>query len=235
VVRRPLRTLVVLVAAAVLLVVGGVAFYLVVLRDDPPERVALRPESEAPDAGGDAGAGPGGRWVVRTGDDSFVGYRVRETFAGLSVASDAVGRTHDVQGILTVEGGSSVTEAGVTAGLQALESDEERRDAAIRRRGLETDRLPESTFTLSGPLPLPFPPTVGQEVSVTATGDLMLHGVTQRVEVPVDARWNGGTIEVVGTIDIAFADYDIDPPSVGGFVSVEDEGEIELQLTFVRA
>ena len=96
--RRPLRTLVVLVAAAVLLVVGGVAFYLVVLRDDPPERVALRPESEAPDAGGDAGAGPGGRWVVRTGDDSFVGYRVRETFAGLSVASDAVGRTHDVKG-----------------------------------------------------------------------------------------------------------------------------------------
>jgi polyisoprenoid-binding protein YceI len=232
-VRRPLRTVLVLVAAAVVLVVAGVAFYLVVLRDDPPERVALSPESEAPDAA--EGATPTGRWVVRTGDDSFVGYRVRETFAGLSVASDAVGRTHDVSGSLTVEGETTVTAAEVRAGLQALESDEERRDNAIRGRGLETDRFPESTFTLSGPLELPSPPTAGEQVSVTATGDLALHGVTRQVEVPVQARWDGSTIEVVGTLDIAFADYDIDPPNVGGFVSVEDEGELELQLTFVPA
>lgn len=232
---RPLRTLLIVAAAAVVLVVAGVAFYLVVLRDDPPERVALSPEPEAPDAAADAGESPDGRWVVRTGDDSFVGYRVRETFAGLSVASDAVGRTSDVRGTLTVEGGSRVTAADVTAGLQALESDEERRDNALRSRGLETDRFPESTFTLTGPLELASPPAVGEDVSVTATGDLTLHGVTRSVDVPVEARWNGATIEVVGTVDVAFADYDIEPPSVGGFVSVEDEGEIELQLTFVRA
>jgi polyisoprenoid-binding protein YceI len=119
--------------------------------------------------------------------------------------------------------------------LQALESDEDRRDNAIRNRGLETEKFPEATFALTGPLELPSPPTAGQDVSVTATGDLTLHGVTKPVQVPVQARWNGGTIEVLGNIDIAFADYDIDPPSVGGFVSVEDEGEIELQLTFVPA
>jgi polyisoprenoid-binding protein YceI len=232
-VRRPLRTVLVLVAAAVVLAVAGVAFYLVVLRDDPPDRVALSPESEAEDA--PEGATPAGQWVVRTGDDSFVGYRVRETFAGLSVTSDAVGRTHDVQGTMTVEGETTVTAAEVRAGLQALESDEDRRDNAIRTRGLETDRFPESTFTLSGPLELPAPPTAGERVSVTASGDLTLHGVTKQVDVPVEARWNGSTIEVVGTIDIAFAEYDIDPPNVGGFVSVEDEGEIELQLTFVPA
>ena len=232
--RRPLRTLLVLLAAAVVLAVAGVAFYLVVLRDDPPDRVALTPDEDEP-ADVPADATPTGRWVVRTGDDSFVGYRVRETFAGLSVASDAVGRTPDVRGSLTVEGDTTVTAADVTAGLQALESDEERRDDAIRRRGLETDRFPEATFALSGPLELPAPPTPGQEVSVTAAGDLTLHGVTNRVDVPVEARWDGDTIEVVGTIDIAFADYDIEPPSVGGFVSVEDEGEIELQLVFVPA
>ena len=42
-------------------------------------------------------------------------------------------------------------------------------------------------------------------------------------------------LNVVGTIPVNFADYDIEAPSVGGFVSVEDEGEIELQLTFVPA
>jgi polyisoprenoid-binding protein YceI len=173
--------------------------------------------------------------VVRTGDDTFVGYRVRETFAGVSVAQDAVGRTNDVQGELTVEGESTVTAATVTAGLQALESDEDRRDNAIRSRGIETDRFPESTFALRGPLELPSPPSPGSEVSATASGDLTLHGVTRPVDVPVEARWSGTTIEVVGTIPVNFADYDIEAPSVGGFVSVEDEGEIELQLTFVPA
>ena len=231
---RPLRTLLVLVAVAVVLVAGGLAFYLVVLRDDPPDRVALSPESAPADTPADAT--PEGRWVVRTGDDSFVGYRVRETFAGLSVASDAVGRTHDVQGSLTVDGDTSLSAADVRAGLQALESDEDRRDNAIRNRGLETNRFPEATFALTEPLPLPSPATPGEDVSVTAMGDLTLHGVTRQVEVPVQARWDGSsTIQVVGTLDIAFADYDIDPPNVGGFVSVEDEGELELQLTFVRA
>ena len=232
--RRPLRTLLVLAALAVVLVVGAVAFYLVVLRDDPPDRVALTPNEGEP-ADTPAGATPEGRWVVRTGEDTFVGYRVRETFAGLSVAQDAVGRTNDVQGELTVEGDSSVTAASVTAGLQALESDEDRRDNAIRSRGIETDRFPESTFVLRGPLELPSPPRAGQDVSVTASGDLTLHGVTRPVDVPLEARWSSTTIEVVGTIPVAFSDYDIDAPSVGGFVSVEDEGEIELQLTFVPA
>ena len=232
--RHPLRTLLVALAAVVVLAAAGVAFYLVVLRDDPPERLALSPESETTEAPA-TGESPEGQWVVRTGDDSVVGYRVRETFAGLSVASDAVGRTNDVSGTLTVEGDTTVTAAEVTAGLEALESDEERRDNAIRTRGLETERFPESTFTLTGPLELPSPPTAGEAVSVTATGDLTLHGVTRPVDVPVEARWNGSTIEVVGNIDVAFSDYDIEAPSVGGFVSVEDEGEIELQLTFVPA
>jgi polyisoprenoid-binding protein YceI len=232
-VRRPLRTVLVLVATAVVLVVAGVAFYLVVLRDDPPERLALSPDSGTTDTAPDTS--PAGQWVVRTGDDTVVGYRVRETFAGLSVASDAVGRTRDVSGSLTVEDETTVTAAEVRAGLQALESDEERRDNAIRTRGLETNRFPEATFTLTGPLELPSPPTAGEDVSVTASGDLTLHGVTRQVEVPVQARWDGSTIEVAGSIDIAFADYDIEPPSVGGFVSVEDEGELEFQLTFVPA
>jgi len=227
------RTLLLLVAVAVVLLVAGVAFYLVVLRDDPPERLALSPDSGTTDTAQDAS--PAGQWVVRTGDDTVVGYRVRETFAGLSVASDAVGRTRDVSGSLTVEGETTVTAVEVRAGLQALESDEQRRDNAIRSRGLETDRFPEATFTLTGPLELPSPPTAGERFSVTTTGDLTLHGVTKRVDVPLEARWDGSTIEVVGTLDIAFSDYDIDPPSVGGFVSVEDEGELEFQLTFARA
>jgi polyisoprenoid-binding protein YceI len=228
------RRLLLLAVIAVALVVGGVVVYLTVIRDDPPERLTLSPESETP--GSEAGAAsPEGQWVLRTGADTVVGYRVQETFAGIPAPQDAVGRTNDVQGSLTVEGDSTVTATEVTAGLQALESDEDRRDNAIRTRGLETDRFPEATFRLTAPLELPSPPEEGAEVDATASGELTLHGVTKPVQVPLQARWDGGTIEVVGSVDVAFADYDIDPPNVGGFVSVEDEGEIELQLTFVPA
>jgi polyisoprenoid-binding protein YceI len=227
---RPLRIILVAVAAVVVLAAGGLAFYLAVLRDDPPERVALPEEDEVSGDRTDAT----GDWTVQPAEDVFVGYRVSETFAGLSVASDAVGRTTEVEGTMTIDG-ETVGAATVTADVSALESDEDRRDNAIRDRGLETDRFPEATFSLTQPVQLPGPPERGAEVSATAIGDLTLHGVTQPVDVPVEARWSGDTIVVVGTIPVAFADYDIEAPSVGGFVSVEDEGEIELQLTFVPA
>ena len=229
--RRPLRTLLVLVVAAIVLVVGGLAFYLIVLRDDPPERLTLSPESEGSNAGGPET--PEGRWVVRTGDDTVVGYRVKENLAGID--QEAAGRTHDVQGTLTVQGDTTITAADVTAQLQSLESDQDRRDNAIRTRGLETDRFPEATFRLTSPAELPSAPKRGQDLSATVTGDLTLHGVTKSVEVPIQARWDGGTIEVVGSVPILMAEYNIDPPNVGGFVSVENRGELELQLTFVPA
>jgi hypothetical protein len=40
---------------------------------------------------------------------------------------------------------------------------------------------------------------------------------------------------VVGSLPILMADYDITPPNVGGFVSVEDHGTMEFQLVFVKA
>jgi polyisoprenoid-binding protein YceI len=231
VVRRPLKAVLVLVAAAIVLVVGGFVLYLTVLRDDPPDRLALTPESSSSDA--PASGTPEGQWVVRTGDDSVVGYRVHENLAGIS--QEAAGRTHDVSGSLTVDSETSISAGQVRAGLQSLKSDEDRRDNAIRSRGLETDTFPEATFELTGPLQLPSPPKAGQEVAVTASGNLTLHGVTKPVQVPVKARWDGRTIQVAGSVGIAFADAGIDPPNVGGFVSVDDHGELELRLTFVPA
>jgi hypothetical protein len=54
------------------------------------------------------------------------------------------------------------------------------------------------------------------------------------VTFPLEGRWDGGQIAVVGALDIDFADYDITPPSIGP-ATVEDQGTIELQLVFVPA
>jgi hypothetical protein len=75
-------------------------------------------------------------------------------------------------------------------------------------------------------------PKRGETIEATAVGDFTLHGVTRRVRIPVEGRWDGTSIQVVGNLPIVFADYDMDAPNVGGFVSVRDEGEMEFQLFF---
>ena len=63
---------------------------------------------------------------------------------------------------------------------------------------------------------------------------LTIHGVTQQVEIPLEAQLVNDTVVVVGSLDITFSDYDIDNPSFGG-VSTEDHGIIEFVLVFQQA
>jgi len=232
-VRRGAKFIIFAIVGLVVLAAGALALYVFVIQDDPPPRVALPATSTT----GDTGAAPAsadGSWTVQPGENTFLGYRVNEQLASLPSPSDAVGRTPAVEGTMTVSG-STVSAAEVTGDLSQLASDREQRDNRIRTSGLESDQFPEATFTLTEPLDLGAAPEVGTAVTATASGDLTLHGVTKAVVIPLEARWSGETIDVVGTLDIRFSDYEIDPPDIGGFVTVEDEGEMELQLTFVPA
>ncbi len=220
-----------------LLVVFGAAYgvFALVAGGDAPPPVALpseTPSAGAPSSGGSS-ADPAGAWTIDP-DASFVGYRVREQLATLPAPSDAVGRTSAVSGALEIDG-LEISSVEVTADLTQLASDESRRDDRIRSSGLETDTFPEATFALTEPIAFDTEPADGETVEVTATGDLTLHGVTRSVQIPLQARRTGETIEVVGSLEVVFADYDIVAPSFGGFVTVEDHGTIELQLTFVPA
>ena len=64
-----------------------------------------------------------------------------------------------------------------------------------------------------------------------ATGTLLLHGVTRPVKVTLDARWNGPTIDAVGTAPIVLADFGIDAPDTP-IAKVDDHGSLELDLQF---
>jgi polyisoprenoid-binding protein YceI len=216
-------------AVVVVLVAGAVALWYFVLKSDAEPRAAIE---ETPVA---ADSGPiDGTYALQRGDpDSFVGYRVQEQFVGALVESTATGRTSDVEGSLIVSnGGLTVDDVRVTADLTTLTSDREQRDNRIRTLGLESDMFPEATFVLTRPMETDTVPKRGETVNATAVGDFTLHGVTRRVRIPVEGRWDGSSIQVVGTLPIVFADYDMDAPNVGGFVSVRDEGEMEFQLFF---
>jgi polyisoprenoid-binding protein YceI len=116
--------------------------------------------------------------------------------------------------------------------MTSLQSDKEQRDNSLRERGLETDRFPTATFTLTQPIDVGEQPKDGQTIDVTAVGDLTLHGVTKQVSVPIQAVMSGGEIQAVASLDVALADYAIDPPTGFLVLSIADTGTLELHLLF---
>jgi len=59
--------------------------------------------------------------------------------------------------------------------------------------------------------------------------------VTRTVTIPIDARLSGAQIELVGSITFPFSDFGMTPPSIGGFVSVQDNATMEFQLKLARS
>ncbi|MEZ4552992.1 MAG: YceI family protein [Dehalococcoidia bacterium] len=192
-----------------------------------------------PSASGTASAGAAsgstslvGTWQVASGGQSFVGYRVQEQLANVGAAT-AVGRTSAVTGTLTFDG-SAITDVTIEADLTKLQSDRSQRDNALRQQALETNRFPTATFTLTQPIELSGNPEAGDMVEATAVGDLMLHGVTKSISIPLQGQLVNGQIVVVGSLDIVFADYSIAQPRAASVLSVENHGLIELQLILSR-
>lgn len=230
--RLLIKILVGIVAIVVLAAGGLFAAYKIWWESDPEPRAEL--DRNRCTEGGDLT----GAYTVDPGDPAdptFVGYRVTEQLAAAVVESEATGRTSDVSGSFTISG-NTVTETTVTANLQTLKSDREMRDDRIKTLGLESDQFPEATFVLTEPIDLSAAAT-RNAVRATATGDFTLHGVTQPVEIPLDAcrdRADPNIVQVVGNLPVEFADYDIDAPNIAGFVTVRDEGEMEFKIFFQK-
>jgi polyisoprenoid-binding protein YceI len=168
----------------------------------------------------------GAAYVVT--DASELGYRVKEILFG--VDTEAVGRTNQITGTLTIDG-STVTDAQFTVDVASISSDEGRRDGQFRGRIMSTDEFPNATFVLTEPIDLGTEPVDGAAVQATATGELTLRGVTNTVTFEVAAQQDNGKIGVLGNIPVVFADYSIANPSTGG-ITTEDEGLLEFVLVF---
>jgi len=173
-----------------------------------------------------------GVWVVVSAD-SFVGYRVQEELSGIG-ATEAVGRTSDVIGGMTIEG-SNVTAVLLEVDMKTLRSDSGQRDGQLESRGLETDSFPTATFVLTEPMDLGGEPQIGESITATAVGDLTVHGVTHQVEIPMEAEWvDAATVVAIGSVEILITDYDIEAPVGFRVLSINEVGTIEMQLVFGR-
>jgi polyisoprenoid-binding protein YceI len=237
------------VVALAVLVSAGTYVYIHFVEGDPPAKLTLdsgrASQSAAPSTTQAAGpaattsstapAAPAtsasGATRYRPTSASVLGYRVKEVLFGQS--NEAVGRTSDVTGSMTVDG-ASVTDVDLTVNMKSVKSDQSQRDGQFNGRIMNTSTYPTATFKLTRPVVLPNVPSESTVVDATATGDLTLHGVTKSVTFDLKAQRDGADIKVNGTIPVVFADYKVNNPS-GGPANTEDHGVLEFLLVFEKA
>lgn len=233
--RRRRMTAALLGTGLAVVLLAGAALWWVVLRDDTPVEAALV-DREVVTTDRAAATDLSGTWTVVPGVDVWAGYRITETVGGLD--NVAVARTGDVEATFTLDGTDVVAVTAEVDMTTLVSQDTELpgvagRDDAMRGTGLETDRHPTATFTLTQPIALGQLPEPGTEVVADAVGVLDLHGVERPVTIPIAARWNGDVIDLTASVDIVLADHAIDPPAPQ-IVTLADTGTLELQLTLGR-
>ena len=210
--------------------------------------VFFAPESEdaftidAGQAAGDAAAAPTGvaavqgGWKVTTGSEA--GYRVREKLAALPAPNDAVGRTTAITGGFQVEPAGQaarVRDIKVEVDVSKLTSDNGQRDNRIKTQGLESTQFPMATFVSTGTIDVPAEALTGATVKAQVAGDLTIHGATNRVDIPVDVALTAGTAQIVGSYTFPFGAFAMTPPSIGGFVTVENDATLEFKMVATKA
>ncbi|MFN2556884.1 MAG: YceI family protein [Nitriliruptorales bacterium] len=240
---RSRRTRLVLTAVGLLVAAAAIVGVIWFFGRETPVQVGIdraTSEVEATDAAAAPSRSTDGVWSVDTSvgefsvedtTGTFVGFRVQEELANIG-ANEAVGRTPKVEGSITIEAGR-LTAAQFVADLTGIVSNEPRRDRRIQE-ALETSTHPTATFTLMQPVELG-DVTSGEVVRVEAPGTLTIHGVSNRVNVPIAAVLRGDTIVVTGAFEVTFADYGVQVPSAPIVLSAEDHGQVELQLYLTRS
>jgi polyisoprenoid-binding protein YceI len=231
--RRRWRWIVAAVVVVVVLAVAAPFVYIHFIEGPAPAKLALpTAHSTAPSAasGNNSGAADV-EGTYQVGPGSEAGYRVTEVLVGQN--STAVGRTSKIWGSVTISG-ASVTSATFTVDMASIESDQSERNAQFDDRIMDVAQYPTATLKLTTPIALGSIPPVGSKVTYTATGDLTMHGVTRRVTFSLTAERSADGIDALADLPIAFADWNIANPSIGGFVTTDSSGTLEVLVLLTK-
>ena len=174
-----------------------------------------------PTPGTAAGSGSStldGTWTAGTG--SMAGYRVRASFLGRG--ADVVGRTSGATGNVVLAD-TTVVSATVSVDLTTLQSGGKPQPQLAQI--MDTANHQDATWTLTAPIALGSTPVIGKTFTVGATGQLAMNGTSRSVTCTLTARFDGSSLDVVGSIPLLFPDWQIDAPW-----GLEDHGSLEFLL-----
>ncbi|MEM7340891.1 MAG: YceI family protein [Actinomycetota bacterium] len=236
------RRIILAILVVVVILLAAAVIWAAFIREDAPEAFEL---SETTDAGGettdesadtgdtgDTGGtveGLDGTWNVSSGSEA--GYRVVEDLGNV-LDFEAVGRTSQVTGAITIEG-TTVTAGSFEVDVASISSDDGRRDGQFQGNIMNTAEFPTATLVLTAPIELGAVPAEGTPIAVDGTGQLTLRGATNDVQFPIEAQLVGDSIELVASVDVLFSDYGIANPS-NPIAQVRDEGKVEVFLKLAQ-
>ncbi|HEX6032195.1 MAG TPA: YceI family protein [Tepidiformaceae bacterium] len=221
---------------AVVLAVGG-GWWLFVREDNELAEAApeipqdLRTQTAVPASTHPASDSDGQAFTILA-DRSEAAYFADEKLARLSVPSTAKGTTRQISGEfhLTPTGLDLAHESTFAVDLRSLKSDESMRDRRVQT-ALETSRFPEATFvakSVSGPIESLNETT---DTDLKLTGILTIKGVEREVTWDVKAKRDGNVLTALATVNFRYADFGVPVLNIGGFVSVEEDVTLQVQIT----
>src|SRR6266581_6644376 len=147
--------------------------------------------------------------------------------------NDAIGTTHSVQGSFRIRTSASLLVAAmnVAVDLRTLQTDAQRRDNYVRQHALETDTYPYATFISVSTQGLPASYSDGQTVHFQLTGNLTMHGKTNKEVFDVQGKVVGNTITGTATSTIYMTDFGIQPPNLANIAIAQNKVVVTLTFT----
>lgn len=160
-------------------------------------------------------------------------YKVDEVFLEDNRLESPVGTTRAVSGEIRVNPDKpEATRVGeIAVDISQLETDQPRRDNAIRRQWLESAKYPIARFRNAKLSALPARVEDGKPFTFKMTGDMTIREMTRKQTWDVTATLDGDTLRGTATTKLKMTQYGVDPPNIAGFVRVEDD--VALSLEFV--
>ncbi|MGB5168498.1 MAG: YceI family protein [Acidimicrobiia bacterium] len=177
------------------------------------------PASDTADEPADV-ASVDGVYVV---DEGVASYTVPETLRGLQV--DAVGISEMLTGSISTDGSFEFE-----LDLTTFVSDQSRRDSRVAEI-FSADPL---AVFVSNDFMWPDGPD-GTPITFDVTGTMTVNSTERELTWQVEARKDGETISATGEADITLTEFGIEPPSIAGFVNVEDEARLEVLFQATKA
>ena len=164
-------------------------------------------------------------------------YSVREQLARLSAPSDAVGKTQQVSGSISINPDGTIDQntSKIVVDLSTLQTDSGMRDNFVCRNVLHTDQYPNAVFVptqvtgLASPLPTSGP------VSFQLTGNMTIQNVTKPVTWDVTGTVQGDQATGTATTSFTFEDFNLNQPKVPVVLSVVDKINLQLDITLQRS
>ena len=117
----------------------------------------------------------------------------------------------------------------ITANLQVLTSDQDRRDNSIRTQWLDSDDYPNATFTIIQPQNLPAD-YQGKTVTFNLTGNMTIHNTTRQETFKVTGKLDGSTISGTAQSLIYMKNYGFSAPNIAGILTVKDGATVTFNF-----